>query len=1104
MMVSRWSALALAAALAAVLAACSSNKRLPGDNEPTLATLRDRSVAVVADTPQTAVKVAEEQTIAAYREFLRAAPDAPQRPEAMRRLGDLEMDNADRRAAESTSATGDVPDYKAAIARYQEFLKAYPGDARNDRVLYQLARAQEQGGQLEAALQTLTLLVGQHPGTQHADEAHFRRGELLFATREYKLAETAYATVLDSGKRSPFTERALYMQGWSLFKLGRLDDALKPFFGVLDLKLGGLSHTARDEAKLEDLSALTRADRELVEDTFRVMSISLSNLQGAEAVARFINSPVRDGYQFRVYQQLAELYIRQQRIKDAADTLATFVRRQPLHAQAPLLQARVIEIYAGAGFETLALAAKKDHVVRYGADSEFRRANPGGWQRAQPLVKNNLIDLARHHHALAQKNKLPADVQEAVVWYQALLSAFPGDSDEAQNRFLMAELLFEDKRFAAAAQEFERVAYAAPVGQDGSSAVPAAAAVRAGAGAGAGSSAAVSGFTRGADAGYSALLSYAALEQTAADKAVLQRQGVSSALRFADAFGSDPRTAAVLTNAAEKLLTLGDGEQALAVARQSLALTPPPAADLRRVAWTVVAHHSFDRARFADAEAAYGEVLALTAERAPGRLELVERQAAAIYKQGELARTAGLGRDAVGHFARVAALASLPAGSAVRASAMVDGAASLLALKDWDAAARSLEDFRRQYPAHPLQADVAPKLALAYMELGRHAQAAAEFEKVASSTSEPALARGALWQAAELHQKAADAVVGGARPKSPQLATAIKAWERYLQAHPQPLEPAVEARWKLAALTRQDGQLPRSLAWVRAVQAADRDSGDARTQRTRTLGGQAALQLIEPLLEAYKKVPLIEPLQKQLKLKKAKLDDVLKAYASAAEVGVAEVTTAATFHTAALYQDFGKSLIGSQRPKRLSKMELEQYNVLLEEQAFPFEEKAIELFETNAQRTTQGLYDPWVKSSLAELAKLKPVRYAKAERGDAALGQDVPALQAALLKAPDSVPLLNQLGIAQRQQGQFEQARQSYEAAIAANASAPLPHLNLAILYDLYLGDVAKAQALYQRCVELSPADATQLNRWLAELKGRKAAPNTAQATATATRKEKP
>ncbi len=1048
-------------AVAVLLAACSSNKRPPGDNEPTLASLRDRTVAIVPDQldPKAArPAVAEETTISAYREFLAAAPQAPQRPEAMRRLGDLEMDMADRKSVEGNS---DVPDYKAAVERYQEYLKTYPNDPRNDRVLYQLARAQESGGQLEAALATLNLLVKNHPGTLHADEAHFRRGEMLFATQKYKEAEAAYATVLAAGNRTPFTERALYMQGWSLFKQGQLELALKPFFGVLDLKLGGLTPLQREESKLEDLG-LTRADRELLDDSFRVMSISLSALQGEASIPAYIDSPVREGYQFRVYQQLAELYTKQDRVKDAADTYAAFVRRQPLHVQAPLMQARVIEIYTAGGFETLALAAKKDHVVRYGATSEFRRANPSGWQRAQPLVKQHLTDLARHHHALAQKDKKVEDVREAVRWYEALLEAFPADAEASQSRFLMAELLYDDRRYAQAAAEFERVAYKPEPAPK---------------------------FTRAADAGYSALLAYVELEKAATDaaaKAPLQRQLVDSTLRFAETFPGDTRAGAVLTNAAEKLLVLGEGDKAVAVARQTLALQPPTAPELRRVAWTVIAHNRFDANAFGEAEAAYGEVLALTPERTPGREQLVERQAAAIFKQGEAARSGGDARAAVGHFSRVAALGALPAGSAIRASALIDTAASLLALKDWDNAARTLEDFRRQHPGHPMQADVAPKLALAYLESGRHALAATEFEKVASTAQDPAIARSASWQAAELHNKAA----AGARPKSPALATAIKAWERYLQAWPQPAEPAVQARWNLAELTRQDGQLPRSTAWLRAVQAADAGAGDARTPLTRKLGGQATLVLAEPVLEAYKKVPLIEPLQRQLKLKKAKMDDVLKAYAAASDAGVAEVITAATFHTAALYQDFGKAMLGSQRPKGLKKMELEQYNVLLEEQAFPFEEKAIELHEANARRTAQGVWDPFVQKSLAELAKLKPVRYGKVERGDPALATDAAALKSLIEKTPASAPLLNQLGIAERQQGRFDEAKKAYEAAIAADAKAALPHMNLAILYDLYLGDVAKAQELYQRTVELSPGDAQQLNRWLGELKTRKPAPN--------------
>ncbi|CAD5374963.1 Tetratricopeptide repeat protein [Rubrivivax sp. A210] len=1067
-------AIPLALAALALLAACGGTRRLPGDDQPTLATLAARSIKVEAEPD---LVVSDDQTIAAYRSFLEVAPKAPQRAEAMRRLGDLEMDRADRQAAEGAGAE---PDYRGAIARYEEFLKAYPKDPRTDRVLYQLARAQEQGGQLEPALATLSRLVQQHPGTLHADEAHFRRGELLFAMRDYPRAEAAYASVLASDQVTPLRERALYMQGWSRFKQGRLDEGLRAFFGVLDLQLGGLAPLAREEADLSKLRALKRADRELVEDTFRVVSLSLAALQGADAIPRYIDSDKRAGYEFRVYQQLGELYIRQERIKDAADSFAAFVRRQPLHAQAPLLQARVIEIYQASGFQALALQAKKDHVERYGAESDFRRANRSGWTRAQPLVKTHLGELASHHHALAQQTRNPAEVAEAVRWYRALLKSFGDDADAAKNRFLLAELLFESRQYGEAAAEYEFVAYRQA--QD----------------------------ARAPDAGYAALLAYAALEKGAgagADGRALQRQTVDSSLRFAKAYPRDARAGAVLTNAADKLFALGEGERAQAIAREALALQPAP--EQRRVAWTVIAHQTFEEGTAADAEQAYAEVLALTPVDAPARGALVERQAAAVYRQAEEARAAGRPRDAVGHFQRVIAMPGLPATAAVRASAQVDAAAALIALQDWEAAARTLEDFRREQPGHALQAEVAPKLALAYLELGRAPQAAAEFERVAGAASDPELARGALWQAAELHQKAAER----AGPRSPQLANAIRAWERYLQQHPQPLESAVQARWQLAALQRQDGQPARATAWLRAVQTADAEAGAARTPLTRKLGGQATLALAEPALEAYRKVALIEPLARQLKLKKTRLDEVLAAYAAAAEAGVLEVTTQATQATAALYQDFGKALMGSQRPRKLSKLELEQYNVMLEEQAFPFEEKAIALFETNAGRIAAGVWDEAVRQSLAELARLKPVRWGKAERGAAPVDTTLLALQTALAGAEGTAraPLLNQIAIKERQAGRLTQAREAYAAAITVDATAVEPRLNLAILLDLYLGEPAAARALYQQCLELSPADAQPLSRWLAEMKTRKppidappvaaagAAANTASAAAAST-----
>ena len=897
------------------------------DNEPTLRTLANRKVNV---DKEDVVAVNEAKAIEAYRKFLDIAPAAPQRSEAMRRIGDLEMDSAD---SQSNSGKVAAPDYKAAVARYQEYLKNFPADPNNDRVLYQMARAYEQSGDLESAQKTLDRMVKDYPATRYASEAQFRRGELLFTAKNYAGAEKAFATVLASPDASPYQDRSLYMLGWSQYKQGRLDDGLKSFFGVLDLKVAG----REGDIGIDKIEGLTRADRELVEDTFRVASISLANLKGAESIPEFVTTPARKTYEFRIYEQLAELYIKQERSKDAADTFNTFARKNPLHAQAPVMQARVIEIYEKSGFINQAIEARKEYVARYGRTSEFRRVNPDGWERAQPLIKTRLAELARHYHATAQRSKSSTESQEAVRWYREYLTSFPNDPKAAESNFLLAELLFEDGRFAEAAVEYEKVAYGHAKND------------------------------KSPEAGYGALLSYAQLlkKAAAAEQPALQRTTVASALRFAQAFPGDSRNGLVLTDAAEKLYVLKDTEQAAAVAQRVVELKPAAADAQRKVAWTVIAYSSFDRNAFGVAEKAFAEALKLTPEKDAGRADLIERQAAAIYKQAEVARASGKQQEAAASFARVGTVAG--AGSAVRANAQYDAAAALIAIKDWDGAIKTLEDFRQRFPNHALQPEVGKKLAVAYFEKGQWANAAAEYERLAIANKDAKLARDTLWQAAELYEKA------NAKP------AAAKAYERFLALNPPSLESAVEVRWRIAQIARDGGNASREAALMREIFAADQGGAAARTDRTRYLGATAALSIAEPVAAEFRRVELVEPLQRHLKLKKEKMEQALKAYSVAAEYGVADVTTAATFRIASVYRDFGKALMSSERPKKLSKPELDQYNVMLEEQAFPFEEKATELHELNAHRAASGVYDKWVKSSFDALRELRPVRYGKTE-----------------------------------------------------------------------------------------------------------------------------
>src|SRR5260370_17443034 len=80
---------------------------------------------------------------------------------------------------------------------------------------------------------------------------------------------------------------------------------------------------------------------------------------------------------------------------------------------------------------------------------------------------------------------------------------------------------------------------------------------------------------------------------------------------------------------------------------------PGAEASIRRSAWIVVAHGSFELAKYPQAEHAYTQVLAVTPEGDASRAAPVENLPASIYKQGELANEAQDYPAAADHFLRI-------------------------------------------------------------------------------------------------------------------------------------------------------------------------------------------------------------------------------------------------------------------------------------------------------------------------------------------------------------------------------------------------------------------------------------------------------------------
>src|SRR6187551_3182871 len=202
--------------------------------EKTIGELTSRPVVV---QPDQKVDASTARAMDNYRRFLELQKTDPQlRAEALRRLGDLNMEAGEGERMAGEASTIDLQGAEA-IKLYSSLLKSYPDYPRNDQVLYQLARAYETTGQPEKALTTLNEIIRKYPKAPQLDEVQFRRGELLFSARDYRGAESAYQYVVSKGDKAAFLSQSLYKQGWSLFKLGLNDESLQPFSGVLDRTL---------------------------------------------------------------------------------------------------------------------------------------------------------------------------------------------------------------------------------------------------------------------------------------------------------------------------------------------------------------------------------------------------------------------------------------------------------------------------------------------------------------------------------------------------------------------------------------------------------------------------------------------------------------------------------------------------------------------------------------------------------------------------------------------------------------------------------------------------------------------------------------------------
>ena len=868
-------------------------------------------------------------------ERVKSASEEPQQHYLVaKRLAQLRLMSVEQQLAEGTEeANFEVP-----IAALEALRQLEAAQQNRSEIAYQLARLQELKGAPDHVLASLTELIdldGEEVSALHRDqasadastlvtaldarlEARFRRAEIYFSRDDYVSAEQDYARVAETPGQ--YQLHARYMLSWVKFKRGDLDNAL--------------AIAADAFAQLADAVQSDKRYDELRKDLLRVTVIALDYVDGPDTLATLMSERAKPDWQTELYQALGDWYLSKARFADSAQTWATFLAQNPLHRDAPRIALQVIDTQREAGFVEDIPVLEVSFIERYGKQGDFYRLHGDVvFETYRAELKPMFERYTRRFHAKAQQSAQSADYLAAGNAYGAWLDNFAAEPDAQEKRFLYAEVLQDAGQLDFALAQYERV-----IAEDSST-----------------------DFAR--EAAYAVVLGQSQRGTAGESSAEHQEQEVAANLRFVALFPDDHRSPASQLKSANILFKAQQYSRALAVA--TLAITMPQPEAALDTAQRIIGHSAFELSDYATAADIYRSLLAdQFRQQASGEViaELSQRLLATVFKQGEQAERAG---DTYAAIAFYDSLAGIDPNANLSRDAQYDIVGLYDQLGDRESAIRQLEQFRTQYRG--IHTDEIGARLVALYEGSGNLEAAAQELLAANGNDE--IRRVARYRAAELYLEAGN------------LSLAIEHFRFYAHNHPAPAVLHMEAMHHMDLLYQQTNDPSKRHFWLRKKRDTFKSLATAdRSERVKYLASESMYLLAADQFDAFRAVRLTQPLNRSLKKKQRSLDASLKGYQEAAEVGVLEFVSKANFSMANLYQVLAEDLMASERPGNLNALEQDQYELLLEEQAYPFEEQAIALHQNNLRLGWQTEWTAAVNSSLLALQTLSPGRFKRQER----------------------------------------------------------------------------------------------------------------------------
>lgn len=815
--------------------------------------------------------------------------------------------------------------YKKDMEEYEKALAAEKGSLKEE------IRQPEQD--YSSIIRHFRILSDEYRYRKGADAVHYALGYALYEQGERDEAVKVFEGIIKNYPQSIYLPEVNFRLGEFYFETGQMGEARDSYRRVLNYpqsifydkavyKLGWVYYKIDDFKNASDLfmSLIDRTwegkfkEAGLTDDSVSCLVMSLTHFNKIDEAVEYLQSKGVRGYATLVLEKIGEVLTQETRYENAIYVYDSLIKNFPDNPNIPFMYEKMAALLEVNGDKETAIAKREILAHQYNYTTAWYKKNhPDGSEKIDSLIFRTIVDVSKEYHLKGKSEANIKYLQSAIDGYRNFLLLFPKSQNYKEINLLLAEALFDAGTYNEAAMEYEKTA---KLYQET--------------------------LKRG-DIAYSAFLTHAVIfNKSEGDR----RAVINNAARILEAYEKDFSLSGKLEKAHYTISDMYARIKAYDKARDII-MPLTKGKDFAN-AYKRIAELYLEEGNLGSSEDIYSKLFSTSKDP-----ELQEILAKLRYRLGDEYLKAGKLNEAVEKF-----------NSAFTVYPDSDiGEGSLMKIGHIHIQRKNISGIRdvvgRMAKAYPNSSGSLSLLVEAgqQIENDEPLKAAMLYEEASSITSDSKNIQKLLFAAGIIYEK------------NKEYNKAVEVFKKCLLKNEIPPDREAEARYRLG---------------YSQIKLGKKEEGMETFSRLKERSGQtdnifvakAEFLILKERINVYLDMKITQPFEETLSKKTELLNHLIKDYSDMARYKMPELLTEMFFSMGIALENFRDSILHSERPSDLTKEELEEYSFLLEEKAYPYDEKAVRVYENSLQISREyKVYNEWMRKGLERLVNLRPALY---------------------------------------------------------------------------------------------------------------------------------